>query len=109
VGELKIMPEYECYSFWVADGGLRENVDPASLGISPDLAAAIDAWEREYETTYRPEDPARSGFQDPRTEEEFNVRGRTLAAAVKRELGSTWTVSYYDTLKTEEIQVEAPC
>jgi hypothetical protein len=106
VGDLKIMPEYECYSFWVANEGLLDNVDPASLGISSDLAAAIDAWEREYEATYRPDDPGDSGFDEPGAEEEFNSLGRALATAVKRELGSEWKVTYFHTLMTEEIPID---
>lgn len=100
--KLKIMPEYECFSFWLGKNGLLENVDPSSLGISAPLASDIDAWENEYEATYVPDDPARSGFPSPDVEEIFNQRGLALAARVKRELGALWTVVYRDTLTGQE-------
>ena len=104
-GDLKIMPEYECYSFWVAHAGLRDNVDPASLGLPAELAAAIDAWEQEYEATYTPDDPASSGFPDEESERAFNALGRRLAAQTASALGSGWSVQYYDTLTHELVPV----
>lgn len=106
-GDLKIMADYECYSFWVANGGIRDNVDPASLEIPADLAADIDAWEQVYEATYVPDDPASSGFPDEASEKTFNARGRSLAASTAEALGSGWSVQYYDTL-THELEQVAP-
>jgi len=107
-GDLKIMPEYECYSFWVANGGILDNVDPASLEIPADLAAEIDAWEQAYEATYVPDNPASSGFSDEESEKAFNSRGRDLATRTAEALGSGWLVQYYDTLAHELVPVAPP-
>lgn len=107
-GDLKIMPEYECYSFWVEKAGFRDNVDPASLGVPKELAAEIDAWERVYEATYVPDDPASSGFADEAAEAAFNGYGLRLAARTADALGPGWTVTYYDTLAKELVAVSKP-
>lgn len=104
-GDLKIMAEYECYSFWVARGGIRDNTDPASLGLPQELAAEIDAWEQAYEATYVPDDPASSGFRDEAAEKAFNAQGLRLAARTASVLGPGWTVEYYDTLAKETVAV----
>jgi hypothetical protein len=99
------MAEYECHSFWVADGGTRDNVEPASLGLPQDLASEIDSWEETYEATYVPEDPAASGFPNQDAERAFNVQGRKLATRTAGVLGHGWTVQYYDTLAKELVPV----
>src|SRR6185312_10554607 len=107
-GDLKIMAEYECYSFWVEKAGFRDNVDPASLGVPKGLAAEIDAWERAYEATYAPDDPANSGFANDAVEAAFNALGLRLAARTADVLGAGWTVTYYDTLARELVAVSKP-
>jgi hypothetical protein len=106
-GDLTIMPDDESYSFWVANGGIRGNVDPASLEIPSSLAAAIDEWEQAYEATYVPDDPASSGFADTGREKAFNVRGRELAAMTASVLGPGWSVHYYDTLERQLVPVSS--
>jgi hypothetical protein len=96
ISDLKIKPEYACYSFWVANDGIRDNVDPASLGIPSSLVVAIDEWELVYEATYVREDPASSGFADEEQESAFNFRGRELATMTANALGPGWSVHYYD-------------
>lgn len=107
-GDLKIMAEYECYSFWVEKSGFRDNVDPASLGVPKALAAEIDAWEQAYEATYAPDDPASSGFGNDAVEAAFNALGLRLAAKTAAVLGPGWTVTYYDTLAKELVAVSKP-
>lgn len=106
-GKLRIMPEYECYSFWVFDGTIHENTDPAETGISEDLASAIEAWEEEYEDTYVPDDPASSGFESDEAKAEFNETGRALARRVAAELGSGWEVDYFDVVAQKDERVSA--
>ena len=108
--ELTIMADYECYSFWVATskGGVRQNVDPASLGLPADLAAEIGAWEDVYEATYARDDPASSGFPDEGAEKAFNMRGLELAHQVTAALGPDWTVRYFDTAAAKAVSVPRP-
>ena len=77
------MADYECYPLWEGDG--IGNVDPWSLDISSDLAAAITAWGDEYDATLNREDPAASGFADVSTAESWLVMGAHLAAWLRRE------------------------
>lgn len=97
-GDLEVMAEYECYSFWVASNGIRENVDPATLGLPGDLTSEIGSWEQSYDETYDQDDPGSSGFPDEDSERAFNVQGLRLAARTSEALGAGWTVRYYDTL-----------
>jgi hypothetical protein len=106
-GDLTIMPDYECFSFWVANGGLRDNVDPATLGIPPELAAEIDAWEQAYEATYVSDDPASCGFPDEKSERAFTVAGLKIAERVADALGPGWSVKYYDCLTRKVILLAA--
>ena len=77
------MADYECYPLWEGDG--LDDLDPWSLNIPSDLAAAITAWGDEYDATLNREDPAASGFTDVSTAEAWLLTGAHLAARLRRE------------------------
>ena len=70
------MPEYGAPPLWTERGPLP----PEQLGLSPQLAAAIRAWEYEYDH----QGPNRARWPDDRA---YAMEGRRLAALVADETG----------------------
>lgn len=93
VMSVRLAPEWVTDPLWV-----RKHGDPVStncsaeqlvrdFGVPADLAAAIDAWDREFQAVYESNDPAGSGFPDEVTAAAWHERGERLAerlAAVLR-------------------------
>ena len=73
------MADYECHPLWRAVA-VPTNVDPASLDIPSDLAAALTAWGDEFTATLNRSDPAASGFPDEPTARRWLREGSDLAA-----------------------------
>ncbi|MFC6093680.1 hypothetical protein ACFP3R_30790 [Saccharothrix lopnurensis] len=48
------------------------------FGARPDLAAAIDGWDEEFQAVYDRSDPASSGFPDEATTAAWHERGERL-------------------------------
>ncbi len=84
VPALRLMADYECYPLWDA-AAAATNVDPASLDIPHDLAAALAAWGDEYTVTLNRSDPAASGFTDERAAQTWLKTGAELAARLRAE------------------------
>lgn len=57
---LRLQPEYQCWPTW--DDETFSNVDPARLGLSEELVARIEAWDRLFQNGYLPDDPFNSNF-----------------------------------------------
>jgi hypothetical protein len=96
VTQVRINAEYLCYPTWVTrpeDGEV--NPDPRHLGISEDLAAALDAWSEEFDAIFPADDPGSAAFPSAGAEAAFHDRGRGLAARVAAELPGV-DVSYFD-------------
>lgn len=92
---LKLMPDYGCYPLWeTLDSGL-DNINPERLGISRDLAEALNHWACEYDAILNMDDPADSRFPSEESELRFESMGRHLFEALQRELGGKFTVSYF--------------
>ena len=84
------MPNYDCYPLW--EGDAVGNVDPWSLDIPSDLAAALTAWSDEYTATLNQLDPPASGFTDETTAEVWLLLGARLAARLR---GEGFAVEYF--------------
>ncbi|MGF6888538.1 hypothetical protein ABIA39_007753 [Nocardia sp. GAS34] len=92
---LKLQPEIQCYPTWVYRDGVYDNVSPASLNVSGDLAAALDEWADRWDATYDlVNDPANPHFSSPNTEQQFWADGRRLAIRLQEELNHDWTVHF---------------
>ena len=90
---LRLSNEYECYPTWIVGDGL-DNVDPAHLPIPVDLARRVDAWDDRYQATYRPDDPAASGFDDGDVQASFAAEGEQLHRELQDALGDGYAVEY---------------
>lgn len=90
--KLRLSPEIECYPTWLEGDDGVENVSPAELPVSSELAAALDDWRRRWDATYDLDDPASSGFTSGAEEQRFREDGGKLAARLRSELGADWEV-----------------
>jgi hypothetical protein len=89
--EIKLMADYAAWPLWSTDG----NVDPATLPISAEIQARLDAWAEAFDASLNPDDPRTSRFPTPEAALEFNEHGLALWHDLQRELGSAYIVSYF--------------
>lgn len=84
--QIMLMADYECFPLWCSiDGGVSENIDPASLAISIGLQQQIDTWDEQYQATYVADNPVVSGFSDATVKASFVEQGYQLIQALQRE------------------------
>ncbi len=106
--EIKIQPEYECYSIWTKDrNGIFKNVSPKSISISDKLSAMIDKWEEKYEATYDKENPINSGFKDNDLAQQFENEGLRIWSMLRKEFPKD-LVTYYSVIKNQFIDSVKP-
>ncbi len=91
---LRLMAEYECFPTWTLDGKPTFNIDPAVLGLSVDLVAALDSWRSWFDSTFDRDDPLASKFRSSAEEAAFIELGRLLARRLAIEIGTGTVVSY---------------
>src|SRR5512139_3370540 len=91
VRALRLMADYHCHPIW--DAETSGNVDPSSLGISPELAAAPNAWGDRYTATLNQSDPLAAGFDDELSAEAWLRMGAYLADRLREE---GFVVDYFD-------------
>ena len=48
---LQVLSDYECFPVWRPGPSSVENVDPATLPVSEELAAALMGWAEEFDAT----------------------------------------------------------
>ena len=89
--QLKLMAEFGCWPTWIESSPY--NVDPAALLISSDLRDALYAWEKQYDDTLKPDDPAASCFSSQDAEEAFKAEGAALLGRLKAELGDQFELT----------------
>jgi hypothetical protein len=92
--QLQVLSDYECFPVWRPGPASVENVDPATLPVSEELAAALMRWAEEFDATLNQEYPPDSGFPLERDRDAFLQRGRDLAGRLARELGPGYQVTY---------------
>jgi|ERR1700722_2876772 len=104
---VRILADYYCFAVWFSGESGDENIAPSSqeLGLSEPLARDLDHWAAEYSATLREDDPVNSGFESEAAENDFYARGYQLALRVKRELGESWQVSYFDGVLRRDVQI----
>ena len=93
---IKVMADYECWPLWNG-----ENLDPDSLPLSAYLREQLTAWAERYDETLLDEYPPDSGFSSESEAERFVDDGRELATLLALELGSEFTVTYFNELSRE--------
>lgn len=82
---VRLSPEYVCSPIWlVFDDGVLD-VSVMDLPLDAELARRLRAWDDTYQATYRPNDPASSGFTTSAEKEAFWREGRLLLAALRAE------------------------
>lgn len=92
---IKLMPDYGCFPLWHHQSQEVGEINPESLGLSPDLCERLACWQNEYDQTLNASDPVISGFGSKEMEVKFVVKGYELALALKKELNGTQVV-YFD-------------
>ncbi|MCX5195525.1 hypothetical protein OOK31_16700 [Streptomyces sp. NBC_00249] len=105
---IRVLADYECHPLWPGEnvGDLSPH-DP-DLGLTPDLAARLDAWAAEFDAILCRDDPASSAFPTPEAELAFARTGEKLAVRLARELGPGWRVRYFDPRTGADRSVPAP-
>jgi hypothetical protein len=89
---LRLSPEYQCHPLWEEqDSGLK-NLDAEILPISDDLVQELKNWSALFESTYKGDEPALSGFKDFLSERRFVVAGLNLACRLMNELGDQYLI-----------------
>jgi len=96
---IKVMADYGCHPLWwdsahpawAAFAGAVGEIDPAALGLSPALQAALREWAALYDRSLDPDDPAAT----PSPAAAFDATGRDLARRLAAELGASATVRYW--------------
>ncbi|MBB4929356.1 hypothetical protein F4561_000176 [Lipingzhangella halophila] len=105
------MADFECYPLWVRDESrgdeIHENTSPHSswIGLSDELATALNHWADEFDATLDPDDPKESGFRSQEDWSRFVRRGRELAERVSGEMGEEWSVLYFDDLERKSYRI----
>ncbi|WNV89468.1 hypothetical protein [Umezawaea sp. Da 62-37] len=90
---VRLAPEWITDCLWVLRAGdvIRENCSPDRLaaghGVPADLAAAIEAWDDEFQAVFVSDDPMSSGFPDEPTTAAWRARGESLAGRLAAVLG----------------------
>jgi hypothetical protein len=70
------------------------NVSASELGVSTELAQALDRWADDYDATFGA-DERTSGFLSEGNAEAFVAQGRSLSDRLQGELGGSWKLDYY--------------
>ncbi|WP_448630736.1 hypothetical protein [Cellulomonas soli] len=102
------MAEYESYPLWRERRNGATDVSPESLGLPVELAARLDAWASEFDSTLDVGDPASSGFTDSSQARTFYARGLVLAKGVAEALGEEAEVVFYDGSDSALKSIELP-
>lgn len=93
--QLRLFPEIQCWPTWVRNGDSVDNVKPADLPISSELADALVHWSDKWDATYDlVNDPGNPAFPSEDAEREFWREGEYFARKLGDELGSEWVVEY---------------
>jgi hypothetical protein len=94
---IKLMADYGCQPLWWDSdpSGQVGNSDPAALGLSPGLVAALHAWAAAWDATLNEADPAASDFVTEAARAAFEAEGERLTHLVAGELGAAAAVRFW--------------
>src|SRR5690554_550026 len=80
---LRLAPEYHCSPLWDDErGNMLLAID---LELSPELVARIEAWNEEFQATYREDNPLGAVFPDIAAERAWVREGYAIAGDLGRE------------------------
>jgi hypothetical protein len=82
------------YPLWDRSPGGFGSVDPEALGVSPDLARRLRAWNDEHNDA--PNGPENFTWPTPQAGVDWQRRGLDLAYALQNELGPHIEVRYFE-------------
>jgi hypothetical protein len=78
---------------WTIDArGRRRATDAEEIGLSDGLGDRLEAWMDRFDAIYEEEQDARSRFPDPAEQAAWESEGEGIVAAIRAELGPSWTV-----------------
>ena len=80
---LRLAPEYHCSPLWDDERG--NMLLPIDLELSPELVARIEAWNEEFQATYREDNPLGAIFPDVAAERAWVREGYAIAGDLGRE------------------------
>ncbi|WP_175410152.1 hypothetical protein [Streptomyces sp. TRM64462] len=98
------MADYGSHPLWLTDENENLSPEDSRLGLDANLIERISRWAAEFDEILDWDDPASSAFPSTEAEEEFAKAGEMISRQIAKELGPSWTVSYFD-LRTETDQV----
>lgn len=87
---LRLLPEWLGQSglwMFVPAEGIFEAVSAAEAGLSPEIAARLDAWMDEFDAIFDDRDPSASRFATSGDFVRWRGEGDALAAAIRATLG----------------------
>jgi hypothetical protein len=95
---VRLSPEWNSFPVWIdaPEYDVPTDIPTEELtehfGVPADIVAEIDAWDREWQSIYRPDDPRESGFADEQTMHGWFERGLRVARRLASEFGPGVTV-----------------
>lgn len=81
---IRFNPEWGCYPLW--DDATGEPLELGAIGLPPDLAARIDAWDGLFQAILDQNYPPDSKFASPEAEAAWVAEGKALAEELRRVL-----------------------
>ena len=81
---IKVMADYLCDPLWALDEERYGCFAPEMIDLSPELAADLNAWAADYDTSFNADDPASSLWSEEQ-HQAHAADGRKLALSLKRE------------------------
>ena len=94
--KIRLMADYNCFPLWDIGETGPMNLDPGELPLSEGLVGDLMEWARMYDQTLDRSDPLNSDFANDGDSTRFADEGRRLAQRLARELGSSWSIYYFD-------------
>lgn len=104
---IKVMADYGYHPLWwdsehpmwSAWGGQIGDIDPVSLGVTPNLATELQVWADKFDAMLNWEDPGSTSVS-PEVDALFDAEGRLLTKRLAQELGGKAFVRYWrDTIE----------
>jgi len=90
--EIKLSADYGCWPLWYIEDS--DNIDPNELPLSTETINRLNAWQDTYDATLNQEYPPLSAFENPETEELFQLEGISLWKQLRIELFPEYEVFY---------------
>jgi hypothetical protein len=81
---VKVMADYHTHPLWAMDENLYGDFSPEQLGLSPELAADLNAWANAFTSSLNGDDPANSLWSD-KQHRAHQAEARPLALRIARE------------------------